>query len=347
MATIYNHIRTSTIDDNGNVDVLYPETTGADVSVDRSNNNKIPAVATDAQALANNLSSSAFESPIDDTVTGASNAWSSDKINTRAGNVDLKVGADNGLHFTNSVGEDYILDLTKAVGTATTAQVLSGYTFSNASKLGLNGAMTNNGQVVYTLNPGETQTIAQGYHDGTGYVTVPENTGTYTYAVNTTGATVDLGATNTYRYVNAENVYNYGLAQGTTVHTGTYTLTEEDFDSTVDMGVDHSYRYISVPVGGTAEFVTGTVSGYGNNLCKISLGFRPDFMLGQYSNGRKELFGLPFVSDGYYYNIDGDKGTYPIGSYNIQSVDDDGFTIIGHSVSSGSYTFTYVAGKYE
>ena len=60
-----------------------------------------------------------------------------------------------------------------------------------------------------------------------------------------------------------------------------------------------------------------------------------------------ELFGSPFVADGKYYNIDGDKGTYNIGQFNILSVDDDGFTITGHAVSSGSYTFTYVAGKYE
>ena len=253
MATIYNHIRTSGVDDNGNVNVVYPETTGSDVTVDRQNNQKIPASATDAQKLANNLSSAAFTSIVDDTSIDTDSAWSSEKIDGKEDNISLRVGADNGLHFTNSNGDDYILDLTKAVGTAGVAQVLSGYTFSNSSKLGLNGSMTDNGHVSYTLNPGETQTIPQGYHDGTGTVSVSPNTGTYTYPVGSTGSTVDMGDTNTYRYVNAENVYNKGKVDGTTVHTGTYTIDEEtEMGTTVDMGASHTYRYISVPAGGSA-----------------------------------------------------------------------------------------------
>ena len=40
------------------------------------------------------------------------------------------------------------------------------------------------------------------------------NTDTYTFPANDTGAQKDLGQTNTYRYVNATNVYNKGKADG-------------------------------------------------------------------------------------------------------------------------------------
>jgi hypothetical protein len=56
----------------------------------------------------------------------------------------------------------------QASGTATTAQVLSGQTFSNASGAAT-GAMANQGAVNFT--PGTAnQTIPAGYHDGSGTV---------------------------------------------------------------------------------------------------------------------------------------------------------------------------------
>jgi hypothetical protein len=55
------------------------------------------------------------------------------------------------------------------VGTATLGNVLSGQTFSNSSSSGLTGTMPNNGAV--TLTPTTTtQTIAAGYHNGSGTV---------------------------------------------------------------------------------------------------------------------------------------------------------------------------------
>lgn len=42
----------------------------------------------------------------------------------------------------------------------------------------------------------------------------PDATGTYTYPVNSTGDTYDMGATNNIRNVNATNVYNKGKADG-------------------------------------------------------------------------------------------------------------------------------------
>ena len=56
-------------------------------------------------------------------------------------------------------------------GTASASQVLSGYTFTNASSVGASGTMTNNGAVNQTLSINGTYTIPAGYHNGSGKVT--------------------------------------------------------------------------------------------------------------------------------------------------------------------------------
>lgn len=57
-------------------------------------------------------------------------------------------------------------------GSATASQVLSGYTFSNGSSVGLSGSMTNRGAVSSTLSTnGSSYTIPAGYHNGSGKVT--------------------------------------------------------------------------------------------------------------------------------------------------------------------------------
>jgi hypothetical protein len=57
----------------------------------------------------------------------------------------------------------------KPTGNAVEADVLSGKTFSNASGIDKVGSMPNQGAVVITPNT-INQTIAQGYHNGAGYV---------------------------------------------------------------------------------------------------------------------------------------------------------------------------------
>lgn len=61
-------------------------------------------------------------------------------------------------------------------GNATVSDVLEGKTFSNASGVGLEGTMPDIGAVVETIEPGETYTIPEGYHDGNGTVTANNNT---------------------------------------------------------------------------------------------------------------------------------------------------------------------------
>ena len=101
MATSYTHVQLSNVDSSGNVNVLYPQSTGTDVSIDRSKNNKLPASATNVQGLANSINTAAFEdknkliylgegdtdsvagipeAEIDDTVVSDKYTWSSEKI---------------------------------------------------------------------------------------------------------------------------------------------------------------------------------------------------------------------------------------------------------------------------
>ena len=81
--------------------------------------------------------------------------------------------------------------------------------------------------------------------DGTFVAFRGDSTATYTYATNSTGGTVDMGARNNYRYVNAQNVYTKGKADGVTTHTGTYTFASGSTGSTVDLGTTHTYRYVN------------------------------------------------------------------------------------------------------
>lgn len=63
----------------------------------------------------------------------------------------------------------------KGKGTATKAQVLSGYTFSSDSLSGASGTMTNNGAVSKSITPStsaQSYTIPAGYHNGSGKVSV-------------------------------------------------------------------------------------------------------------------------------------------------------------------------------
>lgn len=91
--------------------------------------------------------------------------------NLSAGNVatGVTVKVNNGNADVYSVTGTY-----KGKGTATAAQVLTGYTFSSASLSGASGTMANRGAQTYTFTPktaSQSYTIPAGYHNGSGKVT--------------------------------------------------------------------------------------------------------------------------------------------------------------------------------
>lgn len=71
MATTYNHVQMGTVDAKGNINVMYPITTGEDVSIKRTNT-KIPTSVTNTQELANKLGKMAFEDGDDVIFLGSS-----------------------------------------------------------------------------------------------------------------------------------------------------------------------------------------------------------------------------------------------------------------------------------
>ena len=91
MSIRYNHIRMCNINTSGDIDVLYPENKGNDVLISRANNSNIPASVVTAQDLVDKLISTAFTTPINDSVTNTTNTWSSSNINTKLTNVNNSI----------------------------------------------------------------------------------------------------------------------------------------------------------------------------------------------------------------------------------------------------------------
>ena len=90
--TTTTHCKMGIVDASGNVNVLYPQTTGADVSI--TPNSAAPN-ATTVQALVNALTASAFISNfsgIDDTNTSSTvKTWSAHKINSEISALNSKI----------------------------------------------------------------------------------------------------------------------------------------------------------------------------------------------------------------------------------------------------------------
>lgn len=89
-----------------------------------------------------------------------------------------------------------------ATGNATVGDVLATKTFSSADGVGLVGTMVNNGAVSQTLAAGQSYTIPEGYHNGSGTVTADE------------GIVPD----DSY-------ILNYGTSSGADTTKGTFTTT--------------------------------------------------------------------------------------------------------------------------
>ena len=94
MSTKFNHVQIGVVDNNGDVNVLYPQNTASDVSIDRSKNKKIYSNINKLQDLVDNMHEMSFvnkdeisfigksmEPEINDNEISSSSTWSSEKIN--------------------------------------------------------------------------------------------------------------------------------------------------------------------------------------------------------------------------------------------------------------------------
>ena len=137
-----------------------------------------------------------------------------------------------------------------SVVTATAADVLTGKTIVNTSGNPVNGTMPNNGKVTKTLNTSTiSYTIAKGYHDGTGTVSITTEEKTVTPTTSVQTITPTSGKVLSKVTVNA--------ASGGTVSTQTKTVIPSSSTQTV---TPDSGKYLSsVTVNGDSDLVASNI----------------------------------------------------------------------------------------
>ena len=81
MGTTYEHVQLSSVDSNGNVNVLYPINTATDVSIDVKNDT-IPSSVKNVQDLVDNIGSMAFNNDSDLVYLGDSTDYDGEIPNT-------------------------------------------------------------------------------------------------------------------------------------------------------------------------------------------------------------------------------------------------------------------------
>ncbi|MBO7734163.1 MAG: hypothetical protein J6S67_16485 [Methanobrevibacter sp.] len=161
-------------------------------------------------------------------------------------------------------------------GNALPAEVLSGKTFTNDNGL-QTGTMTNNGAVTESLTVGQSYTIPQGYHNGSGVVTATSTSpmiddipATYSKitSILTGGSTVSI----TDATVNGIMIVKY--TQRGTVATPTasgadliHSVTQQGNDTNFLSNVICFYKATSINVSFTMPAVT--MSGDGNTNCVL------------------------------------------------------------------------------
>lgn len=95
-----------------------------------------------------------------------------DELTTLGANTLVTDTVDTFVSNIETVSDTYYANGVSAVkvGTAVASNVLSGYTFTNSSSVGLSGTMANNGAVSVSISEGNSYTIPVGYHNGSGTV---------------------------------------------------------------------------------------------------------------------------------------------------------------------------------
>lgn len=187
-----------------------------------------------------------------------------------------------------------IRNLSKPTGNAAAAQVLTGYTFSNAGGTGIAGTMANRGAVSAPLNAGSTYAIPAGYHNGNGRVTA--NSLASQTAANAAAANITSGRT---AWVNGARItgtgadntanYNSGYNAGVTAADGRANVNSVNYKTGYNKGVTDADGRVNT---NSVNYKTGYNAGYsaGANsvtksasgsftattaVKKINCGFRP------------------------------------------------------------------------
>ena len=95
-------------------------------------------------------------------------AWTS--ASSGSGNITIPAGYHDGNGYVDCSGAYNAGVKATKKGTAGAAQVLTGYTFTNSSSVGISGTMKNNGAWTSNSSGSGNIKIPAGYHNGNGYV---------------------------------------------------------------------------------------------------------------------------------------------------------------------------------
>jgi hypothetical protein len=128
-----------------------------------------------------------------------------DNIDSSLADGKIKFGVDeNGNYGYIKDGADSVTPFKKGEGTASPAQVLSGYSFTSTNYQDVtDGTMANNGAWTSTTSGSGKTSIPAGYHDGTGYV---DTSGAYNAGVTAADGRANTSSTN------YKTGYNAGVA---------------------------------------------------------------------------------------------------------------------------------------
>lgn len=138
------------------------------------------------------LTDGAIVSLTDYSTPYLSNTAVKEEFSTNLTQIQENTDALNGFRFGidgqgrygyKKVGADTVTPFRQPSGTAVAANVLTGKTFSNSQSDNLPGTMPNNGAVSRSLLPGESYTVPEGYHSGSGKVTATLETWTDTFPI--------------------------------------------------------------------------------------------------------------------------------------------------------------------
>ena len=136
-------------------------------------------------------------------------------------NTTISIGADGKPYINWTYNNtSYSKKLGSSDGTATAAQVLSGATFNSANYDDLTtGTMINRGTVTQTLNTSTTSyTIPQGYHSGSGKVSITTQTKTATPSASSQTISPDSGKVLSSVTVNAISLKTQTVSQTITLN---------------------------------------------------------------------------------------------------------------------------------
>ena len=121
MATNFNHVQVGVVDNNGDVNILYPQNTASDVSINKDKNPIIPSNVNKLQDLVDNIGEMFFEDKDNVVFLGESEEYDGDLINTEINDNIISSSYTWSSEKINNSSYEYINDQPTVAENITTA----------------------------------------------------------------------------------------------------------------------------------------------------------------------------------------------------------------------------------